>query len=352
MGVTVKDFGTLSTGENVQIYCLKNAAGAYAEVMNYGAILVNLCVKDKDGSLRDVVLGSEDVKYYEKNPCFFGATIGRSGNRIAGAKFTIAGKEYRLAENENDNNLHSGPDGFEKKLWNAKEVLQEENAVVFERISPDGENGFPGNMTVTVKYSFDEEQKLTIEYGACCDQDSIANFTNHSYFNLNGEGSGSILGQKLQILADCYTPVLDSHAIPTGEHAPVKGTPMDFTTYKTIGEDIEKDFEQLHFTGGFDHNYVTNDYVPGVVRVIANAYSDESGIAMEVTSDAPCVQLYAGNFIGEQAGKKGHTYHSREGFCLETQVEPNAINQANFHQPVLKAKETYSSVTAYRFFTK
>ncbi len=349
MGVSVRTFGQLSTGEEVKIYRLSTESGAYAEVIDYGAILVTLFVKDKEGNLRDVVLGYDNVRSYEENPCFFGAVIGRNGNRIANAKFEISGKEYLLNSNENENNLHSGPDGFEKKLWKAKELIQEENAVIFERESKDGENGFPGNMTVTVKYSFNEEQHLVISYGGVSDQDTIANFTNHSYFNLDGEGAGSILDQKLQILADLYTPVVDSHAIPTGEYASVKGTPMDYTDYKSIGQDIQADFEQLHFTGGFDHNYVIKDYTSGMQRVIANAFSEKSGIAMTVRSDCPCVQLYAGNFIGEQAGKNGHTYHNRDGFCLETQVEPNAANQENFHSPILKRGETYSSETSYSF---
>ena len=349
MSVSERKFGTLSTGEEISIYHIENKNGAYAEVIPYGAILVKLCVPDKTGKLTDVVLGYDDVKQYEVNGCFFGATIGRNGNRIANAKFTINGKEYQLAVNENANNLHSGPNGFEKKIW-AAEVT--DNAVAFSRVSPDGENGFPGEFKVTVCYEFTDDNELKIHYSGVCDQDTVANLTNHSYFNLNGEGSGSVEGQFLKINAASFTPVPDSASIPTGEYADVKGTPMDFTKFKAIGKDINADFDQLIFTGGFDHNYVTDNYVPGQVRPIAEAYSGTSGIAMEVSSDLPCVQFYAGNFVVNEQGKNGHVYTKRHGFCLETQTEPNSVNQEGFHSPVIKAGEQYQTTTGYRFFVK
>lgn len=352
MGVTERKFGELSSGEEITIFRLENKNGAYAEVMQFGAILVKLCIPDKDGVLTDVVLGYDDLKSYETNGCFFGATIGRNGNRIEGAKFSISGKEYKLAANENGNNLHSGPDGFEKKIWKIAQVSQEKNSVTFARISPDGENGFPGEFRISVRYEFTQDNELKIFYRGICDEDTVANMTNHSYFNLKGEGSGSVLDQLLCIHAQYFTPVRDSASIPVGTQEPVEGTPMDFRKMKTIGQDIEADFDQLKFTGGFDHNYVTDSFAPGSIRRIASAYCEESGIAMDVSSDCPCVQFYAGNFVNGEKGKNGHTYEKRSGFCLETQVEPNAINEESFHVPIVEAGDPYCSTTSYRFYVK
>ena len=352
MGVSERKFGVLQTGETVKIFHLENKSGAYVEVTDFGAILVKVCVPDKDGVLTDVVLGYDDLAAYEVNGCFFGATIGRSGNRIAKARFSINGKEVILAQNENDNNLHSGPNGFEKKLWKVAEISQDKNSVVFNRISPDGENGYPGEFDVSVKYEFTEENELKIHYQGICDEPTVANMTNHSYFNLDGEGSGTAMDQYLTIHAKYYTPVADSHSIPTGIYEEVAGTPMDFRTAKKIGQDIEADFDQLKFTGGYDHNYVTDNYAKGNRRLIATAYSEKSKIAMDVTSDCPCVQFYAANFVKNENGKNGHVYNKREAFCLETQVEPNAVNVEDFHSPILNVGEQYDSVTSYRFYVR
>ena len=334
MGVSERKFGVLQTGETVKIFHLENKSGAYAEVTDFGAILVKVCVPDKDGTLTDVVLGYDDLASYEVNGCFFGSTIGRNGNRIGGA------------------NLHSGPDGFEKKLWKVAEISDDKNSVIFNRISPDGENGFPGEFDVSVKYEFTEDNELRIHYQGICDEPTVANMTNHSYFNLNGEGSGTAMDQYLTIHAKYYTPVADSHSIPTGVYEEVAGTPMDFRTAKQIGQDIEAEFDQLKFTGGYDHNYVTDNYAKGNRRLIATAYSDKTGIAMDVTSDCPCVQFYAANFVENEHGKNGHTYNKRDAFCLETQVEPNAVNVEDFHSPILNAGEQYDSVTAYHFYIR
>ena len=352
MSVSERKFGVLPTGETVKIYHLENGSGAFVEVTEFGALLVKLCVPDREGKLTDVVLGYDDLESYEVNGCFFGAVIGRSGNRIAGARFMLGDREVRLAQNENDNNLHSGPDGFEKKLWKVTEISQDKNSIVFNRISPDGENGFPGEFDVSVKYEFTEENELKIHYQGVCDEPTVGNMTNHSYFNLSGEGSGSAMDQYLTIHANYYTPVADSHSIPTGEYAPVEGTPMDFRTSRQMGERINADFEQLKFTGGYDHNYVTDNYSNGNRRLIATAYSKETGIAMDVTSDCPCVQFYAANFVENEKGKNGHVYNQRDAFCLETQVEPNAVNVEDFHSPVLAAGEHYNSETSYRFYIK
>ena len=349
--VTQRTFGTLPSGEEVQIYHLENKSGAFAEVLQFGAILVKLCVPDRDGRLTDVVLGYDDLAGYEVNGCFFGATIGRSGNRIAQSRFTLDGKEIVLTPNEGANNLHSGPDGFEKKMWTASEISEDKNAVTFSRISPDGENGFPGEFNVSVTYEMTEENELRIVYGGVCDQTTIANMTNHSYFNLAGEGSGSAMDQYLTIHAEQYTLVGEG-SIPLGENAAVEGTPMDFRKAHKIGDEIEADFEQLRITGGYDHNYVTDGYNKASIREIAEAWSEKTGIQMNVLTDCPCVQFYAANFVDQEHGKNGHVYNKREAFCLETQVEPNAVNVENFHSPILEAGERYYSETIYRFSVK
>ncbi|MBR2765212.1 MAG: galactose mutarotase [Blautia sp.] len=348
MSVTTKSFGKLTSGEEITLYHIENAAGAYAEVMDYGAILVNLVVPDRNGTFTDVVLGFDDVQKYEVNKCFFGATIGPNGNRIGGAAFDIDGQHYTLAQNENENNLHSGPNGFEKKIWQAA-VDEQNNAVTFTLQVPDGLNGFPGNRTFSVTYAFDDDCALSLTYYGVSDKATVANLTNHSYFNLNGEGSGDILDTVLQIHAAAFSAIPDSKAIPTGEARPVTGTVMDFTAPKKIGLQIDEQDEQLLFTGGYDHNFVLDDYNKGTVRPIACACSEKSGIRMTVSSDQPCVQFYAGNGIGSQAGKKGHVYTRRNGFCLETQVEPNAVNTPSFHSPVIAAGEEYRTQTVYSF---
>ncbi len=348
--ISVRKFGELPSGEEVKIYHLENKSGAFAEVTDFGAILVRLLVPDKNGTLVDVVLGYDKLESYFVNGCFFGAVIGRNGNRIENGRFSIGDQEIVLAQNENTNNLHSGPDGFEKKLWKAV-PSEEDTSVTFSRLSPDGENGYPGNFQVSVTYTFTDDNELKLHYSGTCDQDTVGNLTNHSYFNLSGEGSGTVLDQVLTIHASSYTPVR-SDSIPLGENAPVEGTPMDFRSGKPIGEDIEADFQQLDFTGGFDHNFVPDGYEKGVIREIAEAYSSSTGIEMRVSSDQPCVQFYAGNSIKEEVGKNGHVYHKREGFCLETQVEPNAVNVPAFHSPVIRKGETYTSATTYAFSVK
>ena len=346
--VTERVFGKLPNGEEIKIFHLENKTGAYAEVLQYGAILVKLCVPDRNGELRDVVLGYDDLKSYEANGCFFGATIGRSGNRIANSRFILDGKEVRLTPNEGQNNLHSGPDGFEKKVWNCEIISQEDSTVCFTRISPDGENGYPGEFQIFVYYEFTDENELRIVYRGACDQTTVANCTNHSYFNLNGEGSGTAMDQYLTIHAQQYTPVGEG-SIPLGENVPVEGTPMDFRKPKKIGRDIEADFRQLKLTAGYDHNYVTDDYHKGFRREVAHAWSEESGIDMKVFTDCPGVQFYAANFVENEVGKNGHIYNRREAFCLETQTEPNAVNVEAFHSPILKAGERYYSETIYKF---
>ncbi len=340
-------FGSIQSGKKATLYILENKNHTVVKVTDFGATLVSVLFADKDGVMKDMVLGYDDAASYEKGTSCFGATIGRNGNRIKDARFTIDGKEWVIEANENNNSLHSGKNGFNHLMWEMKE--SGDNYVTFYHYSPQEEQGFPGNMHVTVTYTLDEEDTVHITYHAKADADTVMNFTNHSYFNLAGHDSGVMLDQKLQLFADAYTPDEDSHSIPTGEIAPVAGTPMDFTTMKPIGQDINADFEQLHFTGGYDHNYVLSDK-PGTMRQMAKAECDASGIAMDAYTECCGVQLYAGNFIGTQTGKGGVTYGDRHGFCLESQFYPNAVNEKNFPSPVVPANTEYHSETKYHFY--
>ncbi|MCI7106881.1 MAG: galactose mutarotase [Agathobacter sp.] len=340
-------FGSIQSGKKATLYILENKNHTVVKVTDFGATLVSVLFADKDGVMKDMVLGYDDAASYEKGTSCFGATIGRNGNRIKGARFTIDGKEWVIEANENNNSLHSGKNGFNHLMWEMKE--SGDNYVTFYHYSPQEEQGFPGNMHVTVTYTLDDEDTVHITYHAKADADTVMNFTNHSYFNLAGHDSGVMLDQKLQLFADAYTPDEDSHSIPTGEIAPVAGTPMDFTTMKPIGQDINADFEQLHFTGGYDHNYVLSDK-PGTMRQMAKAECDASGIAMDAYTECCGVQLYAGNFIGTQTGKGGVTYGDRHGFCLESQFYPNAVNEKNFPSPVVPANTEYHSETKYHFY--
>ena len=334
-------FGSIQSGKKATLYILENKNHTVVKVTDFGATLVSVLFADKDGVMKDMVLGYDDAASYEKGTSCFGATIGRNGNRIKDARCTIDGKEWVIEANENNNSLHSGKNGFNHLMWEMKE--SGDNYVTFYHYSPQEEQGFPGNMHVTVTYTLDDEDTVHITYHAKADADTVMNFTNHSYFNLAGHDSGVMLDQKLQLFADAYTPDEDSHSIPTGEIAPVAGTPMDFTTMKPIGQDINADFEQLHFTGGYDHNYVLSDKA-GTMRQMAN------GIAMDAYTECCGVQLYAGNFIGTQTGKGGVTYGNRHGFCLESQFYPNAVNEKNFPSPVVPADTEYHSETKYHFY--
>lgn len=340
-------FGSIQSGKKATLSILENKNHTVVKVTDFGATLVSVLFADKDGVMKDMVLGYDDAASYEKGTSCFGATIGRNGNRIKDARFTIDGKEWVIEANENNNSLHSGKNGFNHLMWEMKE--SGDNYVTFYHYSPQEEQGFPGNMHVTVTYTLDDEDTVHITYHAKADADTVMNFTNHSYFNLAGHDSGVMLDQKLQLFADAYTPDEDSHSIPTGEIAPVAGTPMDFTTMKPIGQDINADFEQLHFTGGYDHNYVLSDK-PGTMRQMAKAECDASGIAMDAYTECCGVQLYAGNFIGTQTGKGGVTYGDRHGFCLESQFYPNAVNEKNFPSPVVPANTEYHSETKYHFY--
>lgn len=342
-----ESFGTSKHGEAVCVYTLENKNGAKVRVTDYGAALVSVIVPDKDGKMQDVLLGYDNVTGYENNTCFFGAVIGRNGNRIANGKLTIDGVSYQLDQNENENNLHSGKNGVDSVIWNVKE--QSDHAITFTYVSADMTQGFPGNMDIEVVYTLTDDNAVEIAYRAVSDKNTVANFTNHSYFNLSGHDSGSILDQEMLIHASNFTPVIDAKAIPTGEILPVEGTPMDFRTAKAIGQDIESDYIQIVYGGGFDHNYVLDKEEKGAFTCMAEAYSPRTGITLKAYTDLPAMQFYAGNFITTQDGKQGAVYEKRQGFCLESQYIPNAVNDPHFESPILKAGDVYQTKTRFQF---
>lgn len=339
----VRDFGVTAKGEETKLYVLENRNGMKVSVSDYGATLVQILVPDKDGTLRDVVLGFDDAEGYEASDKFFGATVGRIANRIGGAEFKLNGKTYSLVKNDNDNNLHSGPDFYSKRMWEVKEA--DDGHVVFSLHSPDGDQGYPGALDVEVTYMLTEDNEVKLYYHAVPESDTIINMTNHSYFNLDGHAAGDILDHEVYLDADAYTRA-DEQSIPTGEITAVDNTPMDFRVKKTIGRDIEADYEALRFGGGYDHNWVLNGTGS---RKIGELSSRASGIAMDIYTDLPGVQIYSGNFLIEEPGKEQAVYKKRQAVCFETQYFPDAVNKDGFEGPVVKAGETYQTVTAYKF---
>ena len=346
MSVKKEVFGVSKDGKELHLYTISNGM-VTVKVTDLGATIVSVILQDKHENDTDVVLGYDDADGYYANPGYFGAVIGRSGNRIDKGRFTLNGKEYQLDINNNENNLHSGKNGFDHRVWETERIG--DNSVSFFLKDADLEQGYPGNFQVTVTYTLSAEGSLILHYEGETDQDTVANMTNHVYFNLGGHGNGNILGHEMQMTAAAYTPVRDHQAIPTGEIAPVEGTPMNFLQKKTIGQDIDADFDQLKFVGGYDHNYVIKAQ-KGVVEKFAEVYCPETGICLEAFTDLPGVQFYAGNSIKPgQKGKGGAVYDKRSGFCLESQFYPNSINQEGFAKPILKAGEKLDSTTAYRF---
>ena len=346
MDITSEVFGTLADGQTVSLYTLVNANGMKVKVTNYGGIVTSLEVPDKNGKFEDVVLGYDKLDGYLKDSPYFGALIGRYGNRIAKGKFTLNGKTYTLATNDGANHLHGGLKGFDKVVWDA-EIVKTENSVGLKLsyLSKDGEEGYPGNLSCSVTYTLTNENELKIDYEATTDKPTPVNLTHHGYFNLAGQGNCDILNHVMMINADKYTPV-DDGLIPTGELKSVKDTPMDFTTPEKIGARIEQ------VKGGYDHNYVLNNQ-SGKMALAARVYEETSGRVMDVFTTEPGIQFYSGNFLdGTITGKSGKVYHKYYGFCLETQHYPDSPNKPKFPSVILNPGETYTHHTVYKFYTK
>ena len=339
-------FGQNRDGEEVYIYTLKNDNGMQVRFLNLGATVHEIFVPDREGKSLQVSAIYDNPLSYEQETTYFGAIVAPYANRIANAKFTIDGQEYVTDANNNENSLHSGVNGIAKKIWQVKE--QTENKIVFTYDAKDLEQGFPGNIHYEVTYEVTEENELTISYYALSDKKTTINMTNHTYFNLAGAFSGSVENQELWIKASHYTPVKDAKAIPTGEIAPVDGTPFDFREAKTIGRDINEKFDQLIYGLGYDHNFAIDKETEGFEK-IATAYAKETGIQLDVWTDCIGVQLYTGNFMEGQMGPNGHRYVKRGAFCLETQYFPNAINEINFVCPITEANVPYQTKTTYAF---
>ncbi len=344
MSVSVSEFGRLPSGEKVLRYTITNASGASASVLNYGAIWQAMLVPNRKGEFVDVVLGYDSVEGYQDNHMYLGATVGRVANRIKNARFTLNGVEYKLAANNGPSCLHGGIVGFDKKIWDAQ---ADGDSVFFSLTSPDGDEGFPGTLSVVVIYSLGEDNALSIRYLINSDADTIQNMTNHAYFNLAGQGGGSVLQQTLQIDASRGTKV-DRDLIPTGEIAPLAGTPLDFSKAKPIGQDIRAKAELIDVFGGFDHNFVLNHPKGGVER-IATAVDPKGGVAMDVYTDQPGVQLFTPPDFTYMTGKGGVKYGPFPAFCLETQHFASAMEYSHFPSIVLHAGEVFSSETIYRF---
>lgn len=346
MGIAKESFGTTKDGKEVYAFVLENAKGMKARVINFGAILVNLYVPDAKGNIEDVVLGFDNLEGYYGNGSFFGATIGPNANRIGNAKFEINGKTYQVDVNDGPNNLHSHIElAYHKRVWDA--AINNDNSVTFSLEAQDGDMGFPGNKKISVTYSLSDDNELKLAYHATSDVDTLINMTNHTYFNLSGHKAGKIEDHILTLHASNYTPVVPG-AIPTGEIASVAGTPMDFTTAKPVGQDINSDFEQLKLTFGYDHNWVI-DNADGTLREIAVLEDPKSGRKMKTFTTLPGVQFYAGNCISKENGKDGAVYEPRTGMCLETQYYPDAINKPQFPSAVFGPDRVYDAVTVYQF---
>ncbi len=344
MSLTTEVFGTTKDGQEVTKYTITNSNGMKISALNYGAILSEMIVPDQNGKLEDIVLGFDDVAGYEVNNCFFGAFIGRHGNRIGDARFELNGTTYELEKNDGKNNLHGGTPGYHKVMYQADAA---DNHVTFTRVSPDMEQGYPGNLEISMTYTLTDENELKIDYEMKSDKDTLCNPTNHTYFNLKGHNGGTITDHTLYIKANGFTETSED-LIPNGTIVDVTGTPMDFRTAKKISQDIGADYEPLHVAGGYDHNFVL-DKEEGKLEKVAEVSEETTGRKMEIYTDLPGMQLYSGNFIEKENGKAGATYTYRTGVCFETQYFPNSINLPNFKSCVLKAGETFRSTTIYKF---
>ena len=339
-------FGNNTKGEEVRLYTLENANGMKVSFIDLGAAVHEIWVPDANGNRVQVSATYDNPVSYEEQTTYFGAIVAPYANRISDAKFEIDGVVYETDANNNENSLHSGRNGIAKKIWNVKE--QTKQKIVFTYDAKDLEQGFPGNIHYEVTYELTDANALSIAYYALSDKKTTINMTNHTYFNLSGALSGSVEDHELWIKASHYTPVIDGKAIPTGEIAPVEGTPFDFRVAKTIGRDINETFDQLIYGLGYDHNFAIDKDAPGFEK-IATAYAPKTGIQMDVWTDCIGVQLYTGNFMEGEIGPNGHRYVKRGGFCLETQYFPNAINETNFVCPITEADVPYETKTTYAF---
>ena len=341
---------TPSPVDQLQSWDFSNEKGMSMTVINYGGRIASIKVQSKNGDAVDVVLGYDSPEGFLTDNSFLGTLVGRYGNRIGNAKFTLNRQEYQLSKNNGENTLHGGPGGFHTKFWSG-ELFQNNNqdALTLTYLSPDGEEGYPGNLNVKVTYTLTDQNEVVIDYEATTDKPTVVNLTNHAYFNLAGAGNGDILGHELQIFADRFTPV-DAGLIPTGELRPVTGTPFDFTAVHPIGERIDADDEQIKFGKGYDHNFVLNKPKPDSLTLAAVVTEPNTGITMEVWTTEPGVQLYTGNFMdGSVIGKGGKAHNYRSAFCLETQHFPDAPNKPEFPTTTLNPGETYKSRTVYTF---
>jgi aldose 1-epimerase len=348
--ITKEPFGMVE-GKPVDLYTLVNHHGLVVKITNYGGIITSLLVRDRNGKLGDIVLGYENVNSYVKNNPYFGALIGRYGNRIGKGKFTLDGQDYVLAINNGENALHGGNKGYDKVIWDAREIKTREGVgLELAYLSPDGQEGYPGNLTIKVYYILTNRNELKVDYFATTDKKTVVNLTHHSYFNL--AGAGTILGHELMLNANKFTPV-DQGLIPTGELRNVAGTPFDFTQSVAIGARINQDDEQLRFGGGYDHNWVLNESGSGRLFLAGSLYEPKSGRFMEVFTTEPALQFYSGNFLdGTIEGKGGQFYSYRSGLCLEAQHFPDSPNKPDFPSTVLNPKEEYRQTTVYKFSTR
>jgi aldose 1-epimerase len=343
-------FGETPDGRVIHLYTLKNPNGIKVKIINYGAAIVSIEVPDKNGNFADIVLGYDSLDGYINDSVYLGVTVGRYANRIAGGKFTIDGVEYRLAKNNGENHLHGGIEGFFKKVWSEKNVFssKEKAGIELSYLSKDKEEGYPGNLQSIVKYTLTPNNELIIEYEASTDKPTPVNLTNHSYFNLKGQGNGDILNHRIMLNAKKYTPV-DEGLIPTGEIKSVEGTPLDFTKIEAIGARIDELDEK--FGGGYDHNFILEGVSDSLV-LAAKVIEPESGRVLEIYTTKPGIQFYTGNYLKNIKGKSGKIYKKYFGFCLEPQYFPDSPNKPNFPSSILKPNETRKELIVYKFLTK
>ena len=350
MAITRIPFGKTKAGEAVERITMTNQGGAAVSLITYGGALISILVPDRSGNLGDVCLGFASVADYERAGGYLGALIGRYGNRIAGGHLSVGGKRYQLACNEGANHLHGGVCGFDKKVWAAECTEQPgRDSVALRYVSPDGEESYPGTLTTTVTYGWNDDNELSIHYHAVSDRETVINLTNHAYFNLAGHAAGlTVEDHQISIDADAYTPV-DAASIPTGEIAPVAGTPFDLRVSRRIGDGIVIENEQLHFGRGYDHNFVLNN-PQGGLRKASELFDPQTGRVMETFTDLPGLQLYAGNMLDIPfSAKDGARYTRRCGLCLETQFFPDSPNQPNFPRCTFQADQPFDSTTVYKF---